>query len=49
MTNMGTESSQLSITPVTALVPPGPVVTQTAGSFPVARTYPSAASAHACS
>ena len=35
--NIGTESSQLPITPVIALVPPGPLVTHTAAIYAMKR------------
>jgi len=49
MTIIGTESSHAPRTPVSAFVPPGPVVTQTTPGVPPARAYPSAAIAQACS
>ena len=49
MTIIGMESSHAPMTPVSAFVPPGPVVTDTTGKFPLARKYPSAAIEHACS
>ena len=42
---MGIESCHPPRTPVMALVPPGPEVTQTAATFPVSLAYPSAAMA----
>jgi hypothetical protein len=49
ITTSGTESMAAVRTPVTALVIPGPTCTSTTPGFPVARAYPSAACAAACS
>jgi hypothetical protein len=49
MNKTGVESSHAPATPVTALVPPGPVVTMAALRWLVTREYASAAMAAACS
>ena len=49
ITSMGMESVQAPKTPLSALMPPGPVVTLTTPGWPVIRAYASAAIADACS
>ena len=42
MTTIGTESAMLSLTGVTVFVAPGPEVTMTTPTLPLARAYPAA-------
>ena len=49
MATIGTESIAAVATPVTAFIMPGPTCTSSTPGLPVARAYPSAACAAACS